>query len=79
MVYARVSYFLSRLREIQQYLFSNWSEKPDVIGSNPILPTLYSPIAKQAKAQHFDCCILLVRIQLGLFKNKIRGEIYEYC
>ena len=38
MVYARASYFLSRSREIQQYLFSNWSEKPDVIGSNPILP-----------------------------------------
>ena len=33
------NYFLSRSREIQQYLFSNWSEKPDVIGSNPILPT----------------------------------------
>ena len=39
MVYARVSYFLSSSREIQQYLFSNWSEKPEVIGSNPILPT----------------------------------------
>ena len=36
---ARIAIFCLGQERYSNILFSNWSEKPDVIGSNPILPT----------------------------------------